>query len=67
MNNIFQKRLDQVSHKINDLGYDGFYISNLTNIRYLTGFTGSAGLLLIIEKHIICMLAQVSYLITNPL
>ena len=49
MNNMFQKRLDQVSHKINDLGYDGFYISNLTNIRYLTGFTGSAGLLLIID------------------
>ena len=49
MNNIFKKRLDEVSHKINDLSYDGFYISNLTNIRYLTGFTGSAGLLLIID------------------
>ena len=49
MKNIFQKRLDQLSLKINDLGYHGFYISNLTNIRYLTGFTGSAGLLLLVD------------------
>ena len=49
MKDIFQKRLEQVSSKINDLGYDGFYINNLTNIRYLTGFSGSAGVLIIVN------------------
>ena len=49
MNNIFQKRLDKISTTIRDIGYNGFYVTNLTNIRYLTGFTGSAGLLLIID------------------
>jgi len=49
MKAIFKNRLDQLSSKIHDIGYDGFYISNLTNIRYLTGFTGSAALLLVID------------------
>lgn len=30
---------------------DGFFISNLKNIRYLTGFTGSSGFLLIIKNR----------------
>tara|TARA_B100000029_G_scaffold256081_1_gene252855 strand:+ start:4297 stop:5373 length:1077 start_codon:yes stop_codon:yes gene_type:complete len=50
MSNIFKKRLDQLSNKISELGYDGLYITNLTNIRYLTGFTGSAAVLLILDK-----------------
>ena len=49
MKAIFKNRLDQLSSKIHDSGYNGFYISNLTNIRYLTGFTGSAALLLVID------------------
>jgi len=49
MKDIFKNRLSQLSTKINDIGYDGFYINNLTNIKYLTGFTGSAGLLLIVD------------------
>lgn len=39
-----QKRLRA---EISKRGMDGFYVSNLTNIRYLCGFTGSAGHLLI--------------------
>ena len=31
-----EKRLDKLFNKIHDLGYDGLYITNLTNIRYLT-------------------------------
>ena len=49
MKEIFQNRLNQLSDKINDIGYDGLYITNLTNIRYLTGFTGSAAVLLVID------------------
>ena len=49
MKSIFKNRLDQLSSQIHDIGSNGFYISNLTNIRYLTGFTGSAALLLVID------------------
>ena len=30
-------------------GYNAFYISNITNVRYLSGFTGSSGFLLITD------------------
>jgi len=41
--------LDQEGDGTNSLtGLDGLVISSLTNIRYLTGFTGSAGLLLLL-------------------
>ena len=49
MKEIFKNRLNQLSAKIYDIGYDGLYITNLTNIRYLTGFTGSAAVLLLID------------------
>ena len=44
-------RLDQVKTQINQLGLDGIYITNITNVRYLSGFTGSAGSLLILENE----------------
>ena len=50
MSSLFEKRANKVSNIIADLGYDGFYITNITNIRYLTGFTGSAGLLIILHN-----------------
>ncbi|MEF9437564.1 MAG: aminopeptidase P family N-terminal domain-containing protein, partial [Candidatus Mariimomonas ferrooxydans] len=34
-----------------ELGVDGILITNPDNIRYLTGFTGSSGFLIITEKH----------------
>tara|TARA_Y100001960_G_scaffold331932_1_gene430672 strand:+ start:3780 stop:4862 length:1083 start_codon:yes stop_codon:yes gene_type:complete len=49
MKNIFKKRLSQLTDQISDIGYNGLYITNLTNIRYLTGFSGSAAVLLIIN------------------
>ena len=49
MRSLFENRVHKVFNIIADLGYDGFYITNITNIRYLTGFTGSAGLLVILN------------------
>ena len=50
MNNIFTNRLDKIYKSLVKNSYDGLYITNLTNIRYLTGFTGSAGLLIILKN-----------------
>ena len=47
----FIKRLDLFKNKFSSMNLDGFYITNLTNVRYLTGFTGSAGSLLILENE----------------
>ena len=51
MSSLFENRVNKLSNIIADLGYDGFYITNITNIRYLTGFTGSAGLLFILHNQ----------------
>ncbi len=48
--NIYEKRVNVVKNKIAEQKLDGLYVTNLTNVRYLTGFTGSAGSLLILEK-----------------
>ena len=52
MSVYFQNRLDKLLNEINNLGYDGMYITNMTNIRYLTGFTGSAAILLIVNEKV---------------
>ena len=46
----FNKRGDLFKQKLSAVNLDGAYITNLTNIRYLTGFTGSAGSLLILDN-----------------
>lgn len=46
----FNKRVDLFKQKLSAVNLDGAYITNLTNIRYLTGFTGSAGSLLILDN-----------------
>ena len=51
MSSIFIDRLNKLYKVIDSSGYDGFYITNLTNIRYLTGFTGSAGLLIVYKNE----------------
>ena len=49
----FNNRIDKVKNKLSKLSLDGLYVTNLTNVRYLTGFTGSAGSVLILndEQH----------------
>jgi len=47
----FKNRINLLKQKISEKGLDGIYITNLTNVRYLTGFTGSAGSVLIIDKQ----------------
>ena len=46
----FNKRIDLFKQKLSEQNLDGAYIINLTNVRYLTGFTGSAGSLLILDN-----------------
>ena len=38
-------RADRLRHRCDDAGVDALVVTNLQNVRYLTGFTGSAGLL----------------------
>jgi len=42
-------RISTLQQKLGTLNLEGMYITNLTNVRYLTGFTGSAGSLLVLE------------------
>lgn len=46
----FKSRINILNEQISQKGLDGIYITNLTNVRYLTGFTGSAGSLLIVGE-----------------
>ena len=41
-------RLPTLAGRLGELGCDGLLVTKLSNIRYLTGFTGSAGLLLVL-------------------
>ena len=38
-------RLDRLRARLHDAGVDALIVTNLANVRYLTGFTGSAGVL----------------------
>ena len=43
-------RLPRLQLALGGAGVDALVVSNLTNIRYLSGFTGSAGLLIVAPK-----------------
>ena len=43
----FPARLRRLREVLGDVGVDGLLVTNLANVRYLTGFTGSAGVLLV--------------------
>ena len=45
--NIFLSRLDKLKQILANKGVDGIYLTNLTSVRYISGFTGSAGSCLI--------------------
>ncbi len=40
---IYSQRLDRLTASLSEQNLDGIYITNMTNVRYMTGFTGSAG------------------------
>ena len=46
---IFQSRINKIRQELALLNLDGIYVTNLTNVRYVTGFTGSAGSVLILN------------------
>ena len=37
---IFDDRINKLRQKLSLEKLDGMYVTNLTNVRYLTGFTG---------------------------
>ena len=41
-NSIYTKRQENLKNSLGKKGLDGILITNLTNIRYISGFTGSA-------------------------
>ena len=44
-------RINKLRESFKDCGIEGLYVTNLTNVRYLTGFTGSAGSVLVLENE----------------
>jgi len=46
----FNNRISKLRQTLGDMNLDGIYVTNLTNVRYLTGFTGSAGSVLVLEN-----------------
>lgn len=43
----FAARLSRIRARLNEVGADVFVVTELNNIRYLTGFAGSAGILIV--------------------
>ena len=50
-------RLDRLRHVLSGLDHrpDAFLVTSLTNIRYLTGFTGSAGMLFLLSDDVVLL------------
>jgi len=46
-------RADRLRSSLPDAGCDALLVTNLTNVGYLTGFTGSAGLLLVLADEMV--------------
>ncbi len=47
---FYQSRLANLKKSLKNRRVDGFLITDINNVRYLTGFSGSSGLLLITEE-----------------
>tara|TARA_Y100001936_G_scaffold45098_1_gene43959 strand:- start:3009 stop:4085 length:1077 start_codon:yes stop_codon:yes gene_type:complete len=47
---IFSKRIEKLKSIMSEKGYNAFYVANITNVRYLSGFTGSSGFLLLTDE-----------------
>jgi Xaa-Pro aminopeptidase len=48
---LYQSRLAEIKESLRKKMVDGFLITDINNVRYLTGFTGSSGFLLITKKE----------------
>lgn len=48
-----RKRLSMLRERLSRAGVEGFLITDLTNLRYITGFTGSSGFSIITQKDAI--------------
>jgi Xaa-Pro aminopeptidase len=48
---IDTSRLTKIRESIKRKGIDGFLVTDINNVRYLTGFSGSSGLILITRKE----------------
>ncbi|HSH61780.1 MAG TPA: Xaa-Pro peptidase family protein [Acidimicrobiales bacterium] len=46
-------RLERLRPRLGEAGCDALLVTDLTNLRYLTGFTGSAGLLLVLGDEML--------------
>jgi Xaa-Pro aminopeptidase len=46
-------RLGRLRPALNDAGCEALLVTHLVNVRYLTGFTGSAGLLLVLPDEVV--------------
>jgi Xaa-Pro aminopeptidase len=48
---MFERRLHEVRRQLENSGLDGFFVSHLPHVRYLTGFTGSNALCFITRQR----------------
>jgi Xaa-Pro aminopeptidase len=46
-------RLPRLRERLGEAGCDALLVTNLANVRYLTGFTGSAALLLVLPDELV--------------
>ncbi|HMO14360.1 MAG TPA: Xaa-Pro peptidase family protein [Pirellulaceae bacterium] len=53
--NILVKRRQVLSRELKNLGVDGLLVTDILNVRYLTGFTGSSAQLLVTRNELILM------------
>lgn len=48
---IYISRIEKLKQIMRERQYNAFYTSNITNVRYLSGFTGSSGFILITDDE----------------
>ena len=48
---IYSSRLNNIRRSLIKKGLDGFLVTDINNVHYLTGFSGSSGFLLISRKE----------------
>jgi len=51
----YARRVDSVRQSLHELGVDGLLVTSLVNVRYLTGFTGSAAMAHVSDHRVLLM------------